>query len=1571
MNAVARKYNPGFLSDEEIVASFCVRTSEFESIVEMLRECTESSNPHQLVIGPRGSGKTSLLLRVAAEIRRDAALASRFFPIVFAEESYEVSTAGEFWLECLSRLVVQAPRREGGPDLHRAHDELSKVSDDWTLGERCLGALLDFSDREGKRLVLLVENLNAMFRDMTDPDAGWRLRKVLQNEPRIVLLASATSRFEQIDDPEQALYDLFRTTSLRPLETEECAVLWKTVSGREPRRETIRSLRILTGGNPRLFVIAARFGAGLSFRLLMADLLDLVDDHTEYFRSHLESLPPQERRVYLALADLWKPATTKEIADRARLDTNRCSAQLARLDERGIVEVAGGTARRKQYYLTERMYNIYYLLRRPRGPDRLVDSLIRFMESFYSPRELRDIGVGIAREAKNLDGEMRVLHETAFANLLALPALAEHRMELLEMFPMDVSGISSQGPAFPDGTKPGWSGAETSPLNKVPVHSGSDGSPEAIAQKLLEKGAALSGQNRSEEALEVFDEVLSRYGASKKPALIDSTAKALLRKTEAFWMLKRFEYAVEACEEVVRRYGSVEAPALRETVALAMSNKGIALRELNRPEEALAAHAEVVRRYGASENPDVLVTVAKSLCERGLMLGRMSRFQEALAVSDEMKRRFGEHKATNIVIHVAKNLCDKGTILNNLNRPEEALAVYDEVVRRYGAIDDPTLHEIIAIALLNKGATLGDRDRPKDALATFEEVMRRFGTSKEPAIVASVALAMSNMGFSLSVLERTEEAMATYDEIVRRYETSDQSNVLEVVGKALLNKGKVLDTSNRPKEALAVFDEILARFGADVAPGLRETVATALCNKGIALGNSGRHEEAIVIYDEAVRRFGASVELVLVEMVTKSLLNKGYALGALNRPEEALASYDEAIRHPEEIVKPSILALVAHALVKKGLTLVGLTRLEEALSSYDEAIRRFGTNGDSSVFGLVAQSFLNKGVALASLSRFEEALEACDEVVRRYGGSEANSLRETVAKALVNKGHILLASTRPKEALYVCDEVARRFGESDAPVLVHMAVDALHLKGDALLGLNRPNEALTAFDESLRRSEGAEETAVPGLVANALLGRGLAYDRLNRPDEALAAFEEVVRRFGESETPLVGAAVTVALTVKVPLLDSADRHRDALDAHEELVRRVGEEAPEYHELIERSLIGKADFELVCGRHESAIEAAETALGKCLPASVENRLRAHFIRAKAALAGGDAPGCERDIETILKELPDLGSIPKEHLHALMEFGIRLGPERMRELIEVSPSADLLLPLTTALAQETGERPRVAREVEEVARDIRKELQALGKNAGDRNRYPDDDEHIRTQLRTSGIIIRDKKNRVLPIRKDPVRLAVVGKKGEKSNSWKIWMEKDGEIYFSIRDNNPGFKVSLHKSGKQHIKMGSKYWGQWFEPDIYAGPMIATSAKLVFPAWGMREAERMSEEDKDIWEGNEIEIEAPEEGRLITLKAFIRVEGQRLRQVDGKSETLAIWRREDGKEAHLIVCEEAERNMKDVVKRVLENKAFLTNIKENMGEDALDEERAFTVAMGGPAEEGGNYVLTVSAKFKAEEE
>ena len=617
-----RKYNPGFLTDDELVASFCVRTNEFESIVEMLRECTGSSNPHQIVIGPRGSGKTSLLLRVAAEVRRDAGLSSAFFPVVFAEESYEVATAGEFWLECLSRLADQAPQREGGPDLRLTVEDLRAIRDDRTLAERCLAALLDFSDREGKRLVLMVENLNMMFRDMSGPDAGWRLRQTLQTEPRIILLASATSRFDEIDHPDHALYDLFQTLTLRPLGTNECAALWEAVSGRHYPPETIRSLEILTGGSPRLLAIVARFGGGLSFHELMADLLDLVDDHTEYFKSHLESLPAQERRVYLALADLWKPAFTKEVADRSRLDTSKCSAQIARLVERGAVQVAGGTARRKQYYLSERLYNIYYLLRRNRGPDRLIEALIRFMAAYYSPPELKDIGAQIAREAQGFDPEMRSLHQSAITRLIELPALAGYREELLATIPEDFADVFDRGSALPDVVK-------TAPVGMRPDHPRAgqpDGELDEFAELAavggrLDEARGLTNQSRAEEALAIYDEVVHRFGANDALIPLQLVASALFSKGLTLGGLNRPKEALAAYDEVVRRFGENKSSDCRSWAELALIAK--------------AAAELALRQYGSAiETAGRVLAPRQTESQERRLWGHLIRARASLASGD-------------------------------------------------------------------------------------------------------------------------------------------------------------------------------------------------------------------------------------------------------------------------------------------------------------------------------------------------------------------------------------------------------------------------------------------------------------------------------------------------------------------------------------------------------------------------------------------------------------------------------------------------------------------------------------------------------------------------------------------------------------------------------------------------------------------------------------------------------------------------------------------------------------------------------------------------------------------------
>ena len=1321
MTAPTRKYNPGFLSDAELVASYCVRTTEFELLVEVLRECIGHSHPHQLVIGPRGSGKTSLLLRVAAEVHRNAALKSRCFPVVFSEESYEVATAGEFWLECLTNLATQATRREDAPDLHRTVDELRAIRDDQALADRCLGALLDFADREDKRLVLLVENLNMLFRDMADPDAGWRLRKILQTEPRIIVFASATSRFDEIDNPDRALYDLFQIRTLRPLDRNQCAVLWETVSGRRPAPETIRPLEILTGGSPRLISIVARFGAGLSFRELMTDLYDLVDDHTEYFKSHLESLPAQERRVYLALAMLWKPATTREIADHARLETSTCSAQLARLVERGVVRVAGGSARRKQYYLTERLYNIYYLLRRRRGPDRLVKALIHFMESYYSPPELKDISARMVHDSAGPGAEMRSLHRIALAGLMELPSLAEYRDELLAMMPAGVVAVSGLDSVPADVARTTAAGVQVDDDRVEPSQGNTGESAELAARELFKTTAAANVRNRAEDTVEACDEVIRRFGKSEIPAVLVWVAKALVNKGTALSELKRPQDALEACDEVIRRFGESETPALLDSVAFALVNRGGALGALNRPQDALEACDEVIRRFWKGETPALLDSVAFALGNRGAALVALNRPQDALEACDEVIRRFGKSETPALLERVATALVSKGVALGDLNRPQDALEAYDEVVRRFGESETPALLGSVAVALVNRGPVLNALKRPQDALEACDEVIRRFGKGETPALLERVAAALGNRGAVLGDLKRPQDALEACDEVIRRFGESETPALLERVATALGNRGAALLALNRPQDALEACDEVIRRFGESETPALLERVATALVNRGAALLALNRPQDALEACDEVIRRFGKSETPALLERVAAALGNRGAVLGDLKRPQDALEACDEVIRRFGESETPALLERVATALVNRGGVLGDLKRPQDALEACDEVIRRFGKSETPALLERVAIALVNRGAVLVALNRPQDALEAYDEVVRRFGKSETPALLDSVASALSNRGGVLGDLNRPQDALEAYDEVVRRFGKSETPALLERVASALVNRGAVLSDLKRPQDALEACDEVVRRFGKSETPALLERVAIALVNRGAVLVALNRPQDALEACDEVVRWFGKSETPALLERVATALGNKGAVLVALNRPQDALEACDEVIRRFGESDSSVLSVeVKGALLWRADIELKTRQYEKAVETAGRVINGRHRGSPEQQLRGHVIRAKALLACGDRSACEHAVEAVLALLPELGFISREAIAALIGFSVDLGLQRMRELIQTSPSAPLLLPLTTALERELGYEPRVAREVDEVAQDIQQTLKA---NLTDMKTLPD--------------------------------------------------------------------------------------------------------------------------------------------------------------------------------------------------------------------------------------------------------
>jgi hypothetical protein len=342
------KHNPAFLNEEELASSFVVRGTELQLLLNIVRENAGPVNQHVIIIGPRGTGKTMLALRLALAIKQDEPLRQTWYTVVLPEEVYDVAGEGELWLRALEYIVKQ--EKVAGRDYHRwlqSYETLRGERDGRKLQIHSLSVLSEFAQQHGFKLLVVIENVQLVLGEQTSSDEAWNLRRTLSNNPEIMLVTTATTHFKEIVNVRKANYELFREIPLDPLSTDDCRILWHSVAGENLVNDRIRPMEILTGGSPRLLTILADFAKGRSLAQLMDDLVILIDDHTTYFKANVEALPPMERRVFVTLAELWGPAEARQVADRSRLAVNMTSALLNKLVTRGAVMGAGKVGRKK------------------------------------------------------------------------------------------------------------------------------------------------------------------------------------------------------------------------------------------------------------------------------------------------------------------------------------------------------------------------------------------------------------------------------------------------------------------------------------------------------------------------------------------------------------------------------------------------------------------------------------------------------------------------------------------------------------------------------------------------------------------------------------------------------------------------------------------------------------------------------------------------------------------------------------------------------------------------------------------------------------------------------------------------------------------------------------------------------------------------------------------------------------------------------------------------------------------------------------------------------------------------
>ena len=722
-----RKFNPGtFQSDEEVIEQFAVRKHELDMVLGVLRGNIGSpSCQHVLVVAPRGRGKTMLLARVSAELNADEELFRCFLPVRFMEESHEIFDLADFWLETLFYVARESVRFDSAlaQALREAHADLTDRWDEEALADRARAAVLDAADRLGRKLVLMVENLQTLCEDV-DADFGWQLRDALASEPRIMLLATATSRFEGLEDAAEPFFELFRIVDLEPLGTEDCCRLWQVVSGDEVAEREIRPLEILTGGNPRLLVMVAGFAQHRSLRQLMEELVTLIDEHTEYFRSYLEALPRSERRVYLALIDFWRPSSTSEIAARARMGVRPVSTMLGRLVNRGAV-VVEGTGRKRLYAAGEPLYSIYYKLRRERDEAIVMRSLIHFMMAFY--------GIG---ELYQMSGRL---------NLGAAIIREGIERALVEQPHVEDSFLRVAGSA----------------IEYIPDRATAN-APFSAELRLKEEIQSALDEKEFERVIEIGDHFIASGGVDASLMPESLVAYILHMRAIACEKLEDFQGVVAVCDEMVERFDDAGDQTLLARMARILIHGARARYELEELDLTVSAYEDVIARFGTSDTPDFQFPIALALLKQGELQVQQGELDLAMSAYEDVIARFGTSDASGIQLMVALALSQKGDLQVQLEELDLAVSAYEDVIARFDTSDVPAIQVLVAWALSQKGVIQIKVGRVEDALLISEELEGRLDALADDEKVMFVWRARYVQALALLLRNRQRMAMDVF-----------------------------------------------------------------------------------------------------------------------------------------------------------------------------------------------------------------------------------------------------------------------------------------------------------------------------------------------------------------------------------------------------------------------------------------------------------------------------------------------------------------------------------------------------------------------------------------------------------------------------------------------------------------------------------------------------------------------------------------------------------------------------------------------------------------------------------------
>ena len=396
---VPYKYNPNEMSVEDVEAVFVGRQHLLDRLVTAVREQTNRETiQHYLLLGPRGIGKTTLLRMLERRVQADPDLSSRWLPVRYREEEFYAYTLRDLLSLTLEYLDTETGLSEAGVILRQADDE----TDDARSLAKILDGLRKICASHEKRILLLIDNFDQIFSKRSPNDTDeWAFRKLLSTESFLMVVGASTRLFEDIFSYDEAFFNFFSPVPVGNLNDEEVQALLHARANLdenhdflrdfEERREKVRAITYLTGGNPRLVLMLYEILSHRQFLPVVQALRATIDNLTPLYKDVLEGLPRQQSKILDALMRQGGVESPSEIAKRARLPLNAVTTQVGRLKGARLIEVQGeGRGKPAVYRVSDQMFRTWYQMRYLRPARRRVEMFVEFLRAWFTVEDSQE-----------------------------------------------------------------------------------------------------------------------------------------------------------------------------------------------------------------------------------------------------------------------------------------------------------------------------------------------------------------------------------------------------------------------------------------------------------------------------------------------------------------------------------------------------------------------------------------------------------------------------------------------------------------------------------------------------------------------------------------------------------------------------------------------------------------------------------------------------------------------------------------------------------------------------------------------------------------------------------------------------------------------------------------------------------------------------------------------------------------------------------------------------------------------------------------------------------------------------